>query len=91
MHDWREFSEFCITGLITFNKRKSGEPTTLLIKRFNKRKDYSKGCSDQILDTLLPIEENAITEVKICSLSIIIIYQFLTYSKFPGISHIFFG
>ena len=57
LHDWRELSEVCITRLITFNKRRSAEPTTLLIERFSKRKDYSKGCSDQILDTLSPIEK----------------------------------
>ena len=52
LHDWRELSEVCITRLMTFNKRRSAEPTILLIERFSKRKDYSKGCSNQIMDTL---------------------------------------
>ena len=57
LHNWRELSEVCITKLITFNKRRSAEPTTLLIERFSKQKDYSKGCCDQILDTLSSIEK----------------------------------
>ena len=31
---WRKLSEVCVTRLITFNKRRSAEPTTLLIERF---------------------------------------------------------
>ena len=42
LHDWRELSENCIARLITLNKRRSAEPTALLIERFNKRKQYSK-------------------------------------------------
>ena len=38
-------------------QHRSAEPTTLLIERFSKRKDYSKGGSDQFLDTLSPIEK----------------------------------
>ena len=67
LHDWRELSENCIARLITLDKRRSAEPTALLIERFNKRKQYSKSCSDQALDTLSPIEKNAITKVRICS------------------------
>ena len=67
LHDWRELSENCIARLITLNKGRSAEPTALLIERFNKRKQYSKSCSDQALDTLSPIEKNAITKVRICS------------------------
>ena len=55
LHDWREFSGVCITRLITFNKRRSAESTALLMDSFNQRKEYSKGCRDQILDTLSPI------------------------------------
>ena len=57
LHGWRELSEVCITRLITFNKRRSAESTTLLIECFDKRKDYFKGCSDQIMDTLSPIKQ----------------------------------
>lgn len=51
LHYWRYFSEVCIARLINFNNRRSTEPTTLLIKTFNKEKEYCKGCTDQIPDT----------------------------------------
>lgn len=46
LHYWRCFSEVCIARLINFNNRRSTEPATLLIKTFNKEKEYCKGCTD---------------------------------------------
>ena len=53
---WRKLSEVCVTRLITFNKRRSAEPTTLLIERFIERKKFATSSNDQIMQTLSPIE-----------------------------------
>ena len=53
---WRKLSEVCVTRLITFNKRRSAEPATLLIERFIERKKFATSSNDQIMQTLSPIE-----------------------------------
>ena len=53
---WRRLSEVCVTRLITFNKRRSAEPTTLLIERFMGREKFATSSNDQIMQTLSPIE-----------------------------------
>ena len=46
---WRKLSEVFVIRLITFNKKRSAEPTTLLIERFMGRKKVATSSNDQIM------------------------------------------
>ena len=62
---WGKLSEVCVTQLTTFNKRKSAEPTTLLIEKFIERKKFVTRLNLQIMQILSPIERTLMRKVSL--------------------------
>ena len=54
---WRELATICLSRMIVFNKRRSGEAARLRIDVFNSRPDWNKNQNEEITSSLSPQEK----------------------------------
>ena len=65
---WRQLAETVLTRLTIFNKRRGSEPSSILLKRFEERKNREKFTHGDIMESLSPLEKKLVDRfVYICT------------------------
>ena len=61
---WRSLAEITVTRITIFNKRRGDEPSSLLLKRYERKKDYSQAVHKDKEESLTQLERTLVKRLK---------------------------
>ena len=80
IQNWSELAETTICRVITFNKRRGGEVSKMLLSSFVERPDWKKTATKGIEDCLEPIEKELCKRYKVQDFFLVITHSVISLS-----------